>query len=575
MAEYRAAMAGPLVRWFLRLLLAIGLTAGTPGAAAASVCYTDGALDQSLDRIAEMPGRWTCGPAHQSLVAERALVRFNVDQRDEAPRYFEARRAALESIHIRVTDRDGAVKYASFTPAQLEQSRRGGYFRVPLPETAAPAREVIAAIDLPTHAMTLEQARLVPADAHEAPGAWRLHLLLAALCGMLLMPLMFNVPFYRILRERFVLWHSALAVTLLLTIVVNSGLAFHLLPIPVMALSSLSTLAFGLSVGAAGMFSHSFIEPGKLDSRLRRALPVAACWAALASVLHATVPFVLRPWQSGLYYLAFVPVLAVYLAVLLDALRKGSRAARFQAIGWTPLVAVCVIRLVSGLVPSIPSTDALMLFYFGCVIEVLATTLGVADRFMAIKHQRDHARTEAQVLERLSERDALTGLMNRRVIEDRFQRLRAEGFTTLAVLDLDHFKLVNDLHGHAAGDEVLKAVAAALEPDDNTLAFRFGGEEFLLLLRGPDVMRRAEARRQAITAHVARKVVGLDRPQTASMGVIEVPPDAVPKATFAELYSRADRLLYEAKQAGRNRTLSERLKAFIPRRNEGRRKKAA
>ena len=446
---------------------------------------------------------------------------------------------------------------------------------MPLPETGAPPVEVIAAIDLPTHAMTLEQAHLVPADAHEAPGAWRLLLLLAALCGMLLMPLMFNAAFYRILRERFVLWHSSLAVTLLLTIVVNSGLAFHLVDMPVMALSSLSTLMFGLSVAAAGMFAQSFIEPDKLDARLRRALPFVASWAALASVLHAVVPFVLRPWQSSLYYLAFVPVLVVYLAVLIDALLKGSRAARFQAVGWTPLVIVCLIRLVSGLVPSIPSTDALMLFYLGCVVEVLATTLGVADRFMAIKDQRDHARTEAQVLERLSERDALTGLMNRRVIEDRFQRLRAEGFTTLAVLDLDHFKLVNDLNGHAVGDEVLKVVAAALEPDDNTLAFRFGGEEFLLLLRGHDAMRRAESRRRAITARVASEVMGLDGPQTASMGLIEVPPDAVPNATFAELYSRADRLLYEAKQAGRNRTLSERLQAFVPRRGEARRKKAA
>src|SRR5690606_16786960 len=120
-----------------------------------------------------------------------------------------------------------------------------------------------------------------------------------------------------------------------------------------------------------------------------------------------------------------VPVLLVYLAALVDALRKGSRAARFQAVGWTPLVAVCLVRLVSGLVPSIPNTDAMLLFYAGCVVEVLATTLGVADRFMIIRDQRDFARTEARVLERLSERDALTGLMNRRVIEDRFGRLRA------------------------------------------------------------------------------------------------------------------------------------------------------
>jgi len=570
-------MAGPFGQWFLRLLLAIGLAAGTPGAAAAasSVCHADATLGESLDRVAEAHARWSCGPARQSLAAERALLRFEVDPRDPTPRYLQTRRAALDSIHVRVTSRDGRTAYASFTSAQLEQSRRGGYFRVPLPATGAPPVTVIAAIDLPTHAMTLEQAHLAPADAHEAPGAWRLLLMLAALCGMLLMPLMFNIAFFRILRERFVLWHSSLAVTLLLTIVVNSGLAYHLLHMPVMALSSLSTLMFGLSVGAAGMFSHSFIEPGKLDARLRTALPFAAGAAALASILHASFPFVLRPWQSSLYYLAFLPVLIVYLAALLDALRKGSRAARFQAVGWTPLVAVCLVRLVSGLVPSIPTTDAMMLFYFGCVVEVLATTLGVADRFMAIKDQRDHARTEAQLLEKLSERDALTGLMNRRVIEDRFQRLRAEGFTTLAVLDLDHFKLVNDLHGHAVGDEVLKVVAVALEPDDNTLAFRLGGEEFLLLLRGRDTMRRAEARRRAITAHVAREVTGLERPQTASMGLIEVPPDAVPKATFAELYSRADRLLYEAKQAGRNRMLSERLKAFVTRRPGARRKKAA
>ena len=574
MGVYARVMAGPLVRWFLRSLVAIGLMAGTP-AAAADLCHADAALDETIDEVAELPERWDCRPARQSLQAERALLRFEVDPRETTPRYLETRRAALAGLHIRVTSRDGRTASVSYTTDQFEQSRRGGYFRVPLPETGAPPVSVIAAIDLPTHAMALEQARLVPAGAHEVPGAWRLLLTLAALCGMLLMPLMFNAAFYRILREPFVLWHSALAVTLLLTIVVNSGLAYHLLDLPIMVLSSLSTLMFGLSVTAAGMFAHSFIEPDKLGHRLRRALPVAAGWAALASILHATVPFALRPWQSSLYYLAFVPVLIVYLAVLVDALREGSRAARFQAVGWTPLVIVCLIRLVSGLVPSIPSTDALLLFYLGCVVEVLATTLGVADRFMAIKDQRDHARTEAQVLERLSERDALTGLMNRRVIEDRFEALRGAGFTTLAVLDLDHFKFVNDQHGHSVGDEVLRSVASALEPDENTLAFRLGGEEFLILLRGRDAMRRAECRRRAITAHVARRVVGLERPQTASMGLIEVPPDAMPNATFAELYSRADRLLYEAKQAGRNRTLSERLKAFVPRRRGTRRQRAA
>lgn len=569
-------MAGTDARWLLRLLLAFMLAAGTPATArAGDVCHAGGTLGETIDRVAADPARWTCGPVRQSLADERALIRFTVEPRTQWPRYFEARRAALQAIHILVIARNGEIRSVSYSSAELQQSRLGGYFRVPLPETGAPPREVIAAIDLPTHAMTLEQAHLADADAHHGVEDHRLLLLLAALCGMLLMPLMFNAAFYRILREPLVLWHSALAVTLLLTIVTNSGLAFDALDaLPVMAISSLSTLVFGLSVGAAGMFSCTFIEPGKLDPRLRRALPVAAFWAALVGILHATVPFALRPWQSTLYYLAFLPVLIVYVAALVDALRRGSRAARFQVVGWTPLVVVCMIRLVSGLAPSIPNNDAMVLFYFGCVIEVLATTLGVADRFMIIKDQRDIARTEARLLERLSERDALTGLMNRRVLVDRFGRLRAEGFTTLAVLDLDHFKRINDLHGHATGDEVLRVVADTLEPDENTLAFRLGGEEFLLLLRGRDAVQRAEARRQAITLRVAKEVAGLNAPQTASMGLIEAPTEALPSAGFAELYARADRLLYEAKQSGRNRTLSERLKVFVPRRRE-RRKQAA
>jgi diguanylate cyclase (GGDEF)-like protein len=109
---------------------------------------------------------------------------------------------------------------------------------------------------------------------------------------------------------------------------------------------------------------------------------------------------------------------------------------------------------------------------------------------------------------------------------------------------------------------VLQAVAAALEPDDDTLVLRMGGEEFMLLLRGRNALQRAEARRQAITARVARDVEGLDRPQTASMGLVDVPRDAVPVAGFAELYARADQLLYDAKQAGRNRMISEKMTLF-------------
>jgi diguanylate cyclase (GGDEF)-like protein len=566
--------------WLKGLLALVALLAAMPAAAAlqfgapADRCFADGTRADTLASVAGDAGRWVCGEASHSIAAERVFVRFDLAPGAAVPRFLETRRAALTELDLMVIDAAERTVTAHFAPSELLPSRRGGFIRAPLPTAEAPVRQVIAAFDRPTHRMLLEQARLAPATAHDSLPARRLLLVLAGLCGLLLMPIMFNAAFYRILRESFVVWHSALAVSLLLTILVSSGLSFYVGNVPVMTMSALNTLLFGLSVGAAGMFARSFIEDGKLHPWLRRALPVAGGWAVLASSLHAAFPFVLRPVQSALYYWAYVPVLILYVWVLADALRRGSRAARYQAVGWAPMLGVGVIRLVSGLLPAVANQDAMMLFYAGCVVEVLATTLGVADRFMAIKDQRDRARTEAHLLERLSERDPLTGMLNRRALEDRFAMLRAEGFTTLGVIDLDHFKHVNDTHGHAVGDRVLKAVAQVLQQDADTLAFRMGGEEFLMLLRGRDAVRRAENRRQALSARIAEQVDGLDGLVTASMGLIEVPASAMPNASLQELYTRADQLLYEAKQAGRNRTLSERLKTFVPRRTE-RRKAAA
>jgi diguanylate cyclase (GGDEF)-like protein len=551
--------------WLLALAaIAAAAPAAASYAASYDRCFADGTVNEPLAAAASGSLPWACGEASHSIAAERVYVRFELAPGKAQPRYFETRRTALAALDLLAVGADGATRVAHFAPGDLQTSRRGGFVRVPLPDVRTPLRRVIVAFDQPTHRMALEQAQLVPANAHDVLPARRLLLALAALCGMLLLPLMFNAAFYRILRERFVLWHSALAISLLLSIVVSSGLAFYMGNVSVTVLNAANTLLFGLSVGAAGMFAHSFIEPGKLHPRLRQALPLAGGWAVLVSTLHATFPFVLRPVQSTLYYWAYIPVLALYLALLADALRRGSRAARYQAVGWAPMILVGLIRLASGLLPSIPSADAMMLFYLGCVVEVLATTLGVADRFMAIKDERNRAQLEARVLGELSERDPLTGLMNRRAIERRFRTLQGEGFDTVAVLDLDHFKLINDRYGHAVGDDVLKACAGSLGGVTDQLAIRMGGEEFLLLLRGGAALARAEEVRSRLSADIAGHVPALEAPVTASMGVVQLPRSFRSSASFEVIYDRADKLLYEAKAAGRNRTMSEKLSLFVP-----------
>ncbi len=517
-----------------------------------SSCWASSNLSDDVTTAARSPERWVCGDATYSLEGERVLLRFDLGPADALPQYFFSRRSALEAVHLLAIDRDGAIRQNSIAANELKSSLRGGYFKADLPDITRETQQVVVAFDLPSHRMTLERAYLAPSDLtldYKLLGSF---VLLAMLAGMLMMPLLFNAAFYRVLREPFVLWHATLTISLLLTIVVSSGLAVVLFDPPAMTLSWMTTIIFGITVASGAMFTYSFIEPGRLHPILRRALLGCAAWAMFLSIFHAAFPFVARPVQSTVYTAAFAPILAIFILSVADALRRGSRAAKFQAIGYVPVIVVGAVRLVTGVLPWLESTDAMLLFYVGCVCEVLFTTLGVADRFMTLKRQRDSARFEADVFERLSEHDALTGLLNRRAIEQNFEKYRADGYRAFAVLDLDHFKSINDIYGHEIGDEVLKAVAEALRADPHVHAFRLGGEEFVLLVRGEDAQLRAERRRQAITVAVANALPNLEQTVTASMGMTNSAPDI--DAEFAELYRQADRLLYDAKLAGRNRT---------------------
>jgi diguanylate cyclase (GGDEF)-like protein len=160
-----------------------------------------------------------------------------------------------------------------------------------------------------------------------------------------------------------------------------------------------------------------------------------------------------------------------------------------------------------------------------------------------------------------SRRDALTGLPNRRAFEEDLARAAARAErsgTPLAVvaLDVDRFKAVNDAHGHAAGDAVLRAVAAraasAIRAGD--VLARLGGEEFGILLPGADLTRAAEAAERVRAAIAAAPVEAEARALavTASFGCAERAAGEAPHALMA----RADARLYEAKRAGRNRVAS-------------------
>jgi diguanylate cyclase (GGDEF)-like protein len=153
--------------------------------------------------------------------------------------------------------------------------------------------------------------------------------------------------------------------------------------------------------------------------------------------------------------------------------------------------------------------------------------------------------------------DALTGLPNRRAIDDHIKRLLAQAGRSLTpmsaiLLDLDHFKQINDTYGHERGDEVLAALGAVMRSRlrGSDFAGRSGGEEFIVLLPDTDragALRVAEHLRQAMHSLT---LPGISRAVTASFGVATYPDDALDGETLMRL---ADRALYSAKQSGRDR----------------------
>ena len=199
--------------------------------------------------------------------------------------------------------------------------------------------------------------------------------------------------------------------------------------------------------------------------------------------------------------------------------------------------------------------------YVGMVVVVLLSSTFLTTR----EHLRRQKAELAQALEQirqLATHDDLTGLLNRRAMLDRMQleqrrSLRSGSPLLIAQLDIDHFKVVNDTHGHAAGDLVLQSFADTVRRNvrDTDVLARWGGEEFVLLLcdtPAADAVALMERLRQAVQAmQVPVPQGGGPITVTVSIGLARHTP-ADPLAGTLE---RADRALYAAKAGGRKRVV--------------------
>ena len=305
-------------------------------------------------------------------------------------------------------------------------------------------------------------------------------------------------------------------------------------------------LSLAVAAAAAIGFARHFFEPRIFAGWLGR----AATGIAVAMVVAGALFAILAPWQiwalDRACAVTFVLLSGIIVPMLWRAWRLRSDYRWLFGLAWAaPIVlgGVRVANSLGGLRWNFWIDNSTLLSMAG---EALISSLAIAYRVRQVARDRDIARAEEIAARLLADTDSLTGLLNRRAFLA--GAVGREGEQRLLILDIDHFKRVNDTIGHDGGDEVLRRVARLLRatcPADG-LAVRLGGEEFAILApvaTAPDTA--------TLLAGLREMRMPFDLHITASIGACD--GALADENDWKTLYRAADSALFEAKSAGRDR----------------------
>lgn len=419
--------------------------------------------------------------------------------------------------------------------------------------------------------------------------------LLSLYFGMLLALALYNLLLWISLRDRNYLTYVLFATSMAVGQLSLNGLGNQFLWPDWPAWGD---LAFSTGFAATGLFgalfTRGFLETRRNLPRLDGAIIGLAGLFAVCAVAPLLAPYRLAAILTSLTGVTF-SLVAVLAAI--RCWRAGQPGARIFLLAWTALLAGVVVVGLRNL-NLLPTT--FLSFYaiqIGSALEMVLLSFALAERINDLQREKDAAQGEAlttrqelvatlqhseldlerrvsartseleslnarlreneRQLQALAHTDSLTGLANRLLLDARLEQSmqharRNHGRIALLLVDLDHFKVINDTHGHAIGDEVLRATADRLRAavrEVDTVA-RIGGDEFVVVLTALGGADDAERLADKLVAGMGEpmRVLGMPIECGASIGVALFGGGEL---TSAELMRRADRALYAAKEAGR------------------------
>lgn len=532
----------------------IGIASATPAAAqsklagqAVTVCVARATSHMTPAALFRAPAAFDCDAVQTSLGGGDYWV-LSAPVRLSGTR--EVRSASLwqRSVTLYALYADGTVLHQTLDGRGITRHiALGAIVAQTLPARPAPLVRLLWRVEGAANVRGILVGPRIATPKEAMQANLEMGALYAAFAGLSVALLVYNFALWVALRHRFQLVYCAMTLSLLLYAFSASGALAWVCPdIANNDRLRISYLTLGMSAIAALAFARAFFEPRVFKGRLGRLCNVVGgtmLAAALAVALFA-------PWQimvlDRFYTFSFVGLMVVVFPILWRAWIMRSNYLWLFAIAWATPLAMTAARVASAFS---------MLGYnfwvdnstlLSMTIEALLSSLAIAYRMRLLSRERDDARASEIAARLLADTDPLTGLLNRRAFLHR--AIGRQGEQTLMIADLDHFKQVNEAIGHDGGDEVLRVLARTLRqaggPD--TLVARIGGEEFAILTPTAAALRPDD-----ILAGLRSQRMPYDVIVTASIGICSGP--LVNESDWKLLYSSADRALFEAKTAGRDR----------------------
>lgn len=404
----------------------------------------------------------------------------------------------------------------------------------------------------------LMRARMMPVSL-----AGRDLALAAALIGgamtLLLAGAVYNVSLAFAVRRQYLGWHGAWAGSVFLWGMLWSQ--FALLFVPGLAgtrAAETATFLACVAVMVATFSAVTALDPKVLPRWLRRLTQSLGVVIFLLGIPGSIVTgAVLDTIGSALSFILIADLLAVAACITI-AWRAGNIEARDLGLAWVvPMLTLAITEFVD-LGEWLFGGGSQIAVLFACALQTVWLSIAATLRLARLRIERDAARAAETEMGELASRDPLTGLLNRRGFIERSRILFGDPADrdaefALLLIDVDHFKSINDGFGHEVGDEVLCRIAARLKlwERELCLAGRLGGEEFVLAVSGLNAFALGQFADQLRIdlGSCSHGEVSRHRRVTVSIGVAR----SHEATTFQRLYGMADRALYDAKHGGRDR----------------------